>query len=130
MNTSDCTKNFLLQNITSNNECACNTQLNLSLDDMVLCYFNIRPNLKFKHICNLINERHGVPLLVRCLLQMCRKLGLGRQRNIEDGTLYSILSNELDKYQVMYALIYVSTYCRALRLVAKRRDMKSFYNLT
>ena len=30
----------------------------------------------------------------------------------------------------MYALTYVSTYCRALRLVAKRRDIKSFYNLT
>ena len=103
---------------------------NVSLDDMVLCYFNIRPKLKYKHICNLINERHGVPLTMRRLLQRCKKLGLSRQRNIDDGTLYSILSNELGKYQFMYALIYVSTYCRALRLVAKRRDIKSFYNLT
>ena len=103
---------------------------NVSVDDMVLCYFNIRPKLKYKHICNLINERHGVPLTMRRLLQICKKLGLSRQRNIDDGTLYSILSNELGKYQFMYALIYVSTYCRALRLVAKRRDMKSFYNLT
>ena len=30
----------------------------------------------------------------------------------------------------MYAFIYVSTYCRALRLVAKRRDIKSFYSIT
>ena len=59
-----------------------------------------------------------------------KKLGLRRQRNIDDGVLYSILSNELGKYQFMYALIYVSTYCRALHLVAKRRDIKSFYNLT
>ena len=81
-------------------------------------------------MCNLINELHGVPLLMRRLLQMCKKLGLSRQRNIEDGTFYSILSNELGKYQVMYALIYVSTYGRTLRLVAKRRDIKSFYNIT
>ena len=103
---------------------------NVSLDDMVLCYFNIRPKLKYKHICNLINERHGVPLTMRRLLQICKKLGLSRQRNIDDGTLYSILSNELGKCQFISTFIYVSTYCRALRLVAKRRDMKSFYNLT
>ena len=103
---------------------------NVSVDDMVLCYFNIRPKLKYKHICNLINERHGVPLTMRRLLQICKKLDLSRQRNIDDGTLYSILSNELVKYQFMYALIYVSTNCRVLRLVAKRRGMKSFYNLT
>ena len=49
---------------------------NVSLDNMVLCYFNIRPKLKCKHICNLINERHGVPLTMRRLLQICKKLGL------------------------------------------------------
>ena len=67
---------------------------------------------------------------MRRLLQICKKLDLSRQRNIDDGTLYSILFNELVKYQFMYALIYVSTNCRVLRLVAKRRGMKSFYNLT
>ena len=103
---------------------------NVSLDDMVLCYFNIRPNLKYKHICHLINEGHGVPLTMRRLWQICKKVGLSRQRNIDDGTFYSVLSSELGKYQFMYALIYVSTHSRALRLVAKRRDIKSFYNLT
>ena len=96
---------------------------NVSVDDMVLCYFNIR-------LWDLINGRHGVLLPMRRLLQICKKLSLNRQINIHDGTLYSILSNELGKYQFMYAFIYVSTYCRALRLVAKRQDMKSFYNLT
>ena len=67
---------------------------------------------------------------MRRFLQICKKLGLSRQRNIDDGTLYSILSNELGKYQFMYALIYIPTYCGALYLVAKRRDMKGFYNLT
>ena len=127
MNTSDSTRNFLQQNITSNNGCACNTQ-HSSVDDMVLCYFSIRPKLKHKHIWNLINECHGVPLTMRRFLQIFKKLGLSRQRNIDDGTLYSVLSNELGKYQFMYALIYVSTYCRGLRLVAKRQDT-SFYNL-
>ena len=61
---------------------------------------------------------------MRRLLQICKKVGLSRQRNIDDGTFYSILSNELGKYQFMYALIYVSSYSRALRLVAKRRDKK------
>ena len=103
---------------------------NVSLDDMVLCYFNIRPKLKYKHIWNLINERHGVPLSMRHWLQICKKLGLSRQINIDDGTLHSILSNEIGKYQFMYALIPVFTYCRALRLVVKRQDMKSFCNLT
>ena len=101
---------------------------NVSVDDMVLCYFNIRPKLKYKHICNLINERHGVPLTMRRLLQICKKLGLSRQRNIDDGTLYSILCNELGKCQCMYTLIHVSTYCRPLPLVAKRRNIKSLYN--
>ena len=45
---------------------------NVSLDDMVLCYFNIRPKLKYKHIWNLINERHGVPLTMRRLLRYVR----------------------------------------------------------
>ena len=36
---------------------------NISLDDMVLCYFNVRPKLKYKHICNLINELQGAPPL-------------------------------------------------------------------
>ena len=67
---------------------------------------------------------------MRRLLQICKKLGLSRQRNIDNDTLCSILSNELGKYQFLYAFIYLSTYCRALRLVAKRRDIKSFYNLT
>ena len=101
---------------------------NISLDDMVLCYFNIRPKMKYKHICNLINERHGVPLTMRRLLQICKKIG-SRQRNIDDGTLYSVLSNELGKHQFMYALIYASTYCHALRLVAKRREIKIFITL-
>ena len=67
---------------------------------------------------------------MRRLLQICKKLGLSRQRNIDNDTLCSILSNELGKYQFLYAFIYLSTYCRALRLVAKRRDIKSFYNFT
>ena len=67
---------------------------------------------------------------MRRLLQIYKKLDLSQQRNIDDGSLYSTLPNELGKYQFMYALIYVSTYCRGLRLVAKRRGMKSFYNLT
>ena len=83
---------------------------NVSVDDMVLCYFNILPKLKYKHIWNLINEHHGVPLAITRLLQICKKLGLSRQINIDDGTLFSILSNEQGKYQFMYALIYVSTY--------------------
>ena len=79
---------------------------NGSLDNMVLCYFNIRPKLKYEHIFNLINARHGAPLTMRHLLQICKKLGLSQQRNIDDGTLYSVLSNELGRYQFMYALIY------------------------
>ena len=77
---------------------------NVSVSDMVLYYFNIRPKLKYKQRCNLINECHGVLLTMRRLLQ---KLGLSRQRNIDDGTLYSILSNELGKYQFIYPLVYL-----------------------
>ena len=74
---------------------------------MVLYYFNIRPKLKYKHICNLIIECHGALLTMRRLLQICKKLGLSQQRNIDDGTLYSILSNELGKYQFIYPLVYL-----------------------
>ena len=83
---------------------------NVSLDDMVFCYFNIRPKLKYEHICNLVNERHGAPLTMRRLLQICKKLGLSRQRNIDYGTLYSVLSNELGKHQFISTFIYVFTY--------------------
>ena len=48
---------------------------NVSLDDMVLCYFNIGRKQKYKHICNLINERQGVPLIMGRLLQIYKKLG-------------------------------------------------------
>ena len=80
---------------------------NVSVDDMVLCYFNIRPKLKSRHTCNLINERQGVSLTMKRLLQICKKIDLSRQRNIDDGTLYSILSNELGKYQFIYALTHL-----------------------
>ena len=46
---------------------------NVSLDEMVLCYFNIRPKLKYKHICNLINEPHGVPLTIDLCYRYARK---------------------------------------------------------
>ena len=82
---------------------------------MVLCYFNIRSKLKYKHIWNLINERHGVPLTRRSLLQICKKLGLSRQRNIDDGALYSILTNELGRYQFMYAFPLDETHLDAVR---------------
>ena len=86
---------------------------NVSLDVMVLCDFNIRPKLKYKLICNLINERHGVPLTMRCLSQLWKKLGLSRQRNTDDSTLCSLYFNELGKYHFMNAFIYVSIYCCA-----------------
>ena len=82
---------------------------------MVLCYFNIRSKLKYKHIWNLINERHGVPLTRRSLLQICKKLGLSRQRNIDDGALYSILTNELGRHQFMYAFPLDETRLDAVR---------------
>ena len=63
---------------------------NVSLDVMILCDFNIRRKLKYKHICNLIIEGHGVPLAMRCLSQLCKKLGLSRQRNTDDRTLCSL----------------------------------------
>ena len=91
MNTSDSTKNFLQQNIASNNECSHNTQQEYKFRRHGIIYdFNIRPTLKYKHICNLINEGHGVPLTMRCLSQLCKKLGLSRQRNTDDSTLCSL----------------------------------------
>ena len=80
---------------------------NVIVDDMVLYYFNIRPKLKYKRIFNLINKRHGVPLTMRRLLEICKKLGLSQQINFDDGTLYSISSSEVCKYRFMYALIYL-----------------------
>ena len=63
---------------------------------------------------------------MRRLLQTCKKLGLSWQRNIVDGILYSMLSNELGKDQFMYALIYVSTYSRGLRLSSLRTRHNKF----
>ena len=63
MNTSDSTKHFIQQNIASNNVNVLPTQNKNVYDGMVLCYFNVRPKLKYKHICNLINELQGAPPL-------------------------------------------------------------------
>ena len=69
---------------------------NVSLDDMVLCDFNIGPKLKYKHIYNLINEGHSSDY--ETVVTDMQELGLSRQRNFDNGTLHSILSNELGKY--------------------------------
>ena len=45
---------------------------NINVDDMILCFFNIRPKLKCKHKYNLKNERHGVPPTTRPLLRYTR----------------------------------------------------------
>ena len=92
---------------------------------MVLCYFNIRPKLKYKHIRNLLNEHYGVALTMRQLLQICKKLVLSRQISIDDGTLNFLLSNELVKISIYVCInLFVSVHCSALRLVAKTLHKK------
>ena len=70
---------------------------NSNSEDLVKYYFGIRPKLKYNHICTLINEHHGVPLTMRQLLQICKKSGFSRKRNVDDDVLYSMIQNELGK---------------------------------
>ena len=63
--------------------------------DLVKHYFHIKPKLKHKEICTILNKHHQIPITPRQLKEMCRKNNLSRKRNVDDGTLNDIILNEL-----------------------------------
>ena len=80
--------------------------VSLNVFQLVEYYFQIKPKLKYKNICTIINEFHGLPLTMRQLKEIYRRKGYSRRRNVDDVTLHGILSNELGR--VFYVFNYIS----------------------
>ena len=69
----------------------------IGLTELAGLYFHVKPKLKCRDICALINEFHGLPVTMRKLKEIFRKKGFSRRRNIDNATLSEVLLNELGK---------------------------------
>ena len=58
-------------------------------------YHQVKPKLKYKDICRIITQQHGIPLSLRRLKEICRTKKVDRKRNVSDNELREIVSNEL-----------------------------------
>ena len=47
--------------------------IHLNLNELVWYYHQVKPKLKYKDICRIITQQHGIPLPLRRLKEMCRK---------------------------------------------------------
>ena len=76
--------------------------IHLYLDELVSHYHQPKPKLKYKYLCRIISQQHGIPLSLRWLTpmcrkkihlslrwlkQMCRKKNIDRKRNVSDNEL-------------------------------------------
>ena len=67
----------------------------LTLIELVRYYHNVRRKLKYKEICQLINEHHGLDMSLRKLRYILSKENLNRKRNVLEVNIKSMISNEL-----------------------------------
>ena len=44
----------------------------INLNELVSYYNQVKPKLKYKDICRIITQQHGIPLSLRRLKEMCR----------------------------------------------------------
>ena len=61
--------------------------IHLNLEELVSNYHQVKPKLKYKDVCRVINQQHGIPLSLRELKEMCRKKKINRERNVSDNEL-------------------------------------------
>ena len=64
-------------------------------DDLVRYYHGLKPKLKYNEIVTINNKHHGKHLTARTMKRICHRLDFSRCRNIDDGTLAQVISNEL-----------------------------------
>lgn len=69
--------------------------IHLNLEELVSYYHQVKPKLKYKNICRIINQQHGSPLSLRKLKEMCREKKINQIRNVSGDELTEIVSNEL-----------------------------------
>ena len=62
---------------------------------LIKYYFEVKPNLKYKDICTIINDHHGMSVTLRKLKEIFKKNGFNRKRNVDNATLEAIITNEL-----------------------------------
>ena len=62
--------NFMILKIA---ELILDENIHLNLDELVSHYHQLKSKLKYKYLCRIITQQHGIPLSLRWLAQMCRK---------------------------------------------------------
>lgn len=71
------------------------TFTNLSVLELVKFYHSLKPNLKYKEICSIINEHHHRLITMNMVKRICKEENLSRRRNISDSDLKDVIVNEL-----------------------------------
>lgn len=62
---------------------------------LIIYYHKLKPKLKYKHICMVINQYHRKPLTMRGLKEIIRKNGLSRRKNITNDEATEAITLEL-----------------------------------
>lgn len=76
--------------------------VNLTLEELIRYYHGVKPKLKYKDICTIINEHHEIDLTMRTLKEKLRKYCLTRVRNVSDNELRNMVSTELETSACSY----------------------------
>ena len=71
------------------------TFTNLSVLELVKFYHSLKPNLKYKEICSIINKHHHRLITMNMVKRICKEENLSRRRNISDSDLKDVIVNEL-----------------------------------
>ena len=74
---------------------ASNASHSMNLLQLVEYYHRKNPKMKYKTICAVLNQHHGVSISERRLKYICKKQGLSRKRNVNSETLKDMVINEL-----------------------------------
>ena len=74
---------------------ASNASYSMNLLHLVEYYHRKKPKMKYRRICTVLNQYHGVSISERRLKYIFTKKGLSRKRNVNNQTLKDMLINEL-----------------------------------
>ena len=74
---------------------ASNASHSMNLLQLVEYYHRKKPKMKYRRICTVLNQHHGVSISERRLKYICKKQGLSRKRNVNNQTLKDMVINEL-----------------------------------
>ena len=70
--------------------------IQLTLDELVCYYHQVRPKFKYKQILSITTSHHRVPITYSTFKSICKREGLNRKKNVTDRELRNIIRNELN----------------------------------